>query len=47
MKYKVKISNFTFGVPLGFLGYKYSPAQFEIIGATESEGVGFFCWYMD
>ena len=32
MKYRVKISNFTFGVPMGFLGYKYNPEQFEIIG---------------
>lgn len=28
------------GVPISFLD-KYSPEQFEIIGATESEGVGF------
>lgn len=28
------------GVPISFLG-KYSPEQFEIIGATESEGRGF------
>lgn len=28
------------GVPITFLG-KYCPEQFEIIGATESEGVGF------
>ena len=32
MKYKVKISNFVFGVPIGFLGYKYNPEQFKIIG---------------
>ena len=28
------------GVPISFLD-KYCPEQFEIIGATESEGVGF------
>ena len=28
------------GVPITFLG-KYNPDQFEIIGATESEGKGF------
>lgn len=28
------------GVPISFLG-RYNPEQFEIIGATESEGVGF------
>ena len=28
------------GVPITFLG-KYSPEQFEILGATESEGKGF------
>ena len=28
------------GVPISFLG-KYSPEQFEIVGATESEGKGF------
>ena len=28
------------GVPITFL-YKYNPEQFEIIGATESEGKGF------
>ena len=31
MKYRVKISNFTFGVPTSFMGYKYTPQQFEII----------------
>lgn len=28
------------GVPISFLD-KYSPEQFEIVGATESEGKGF------
>lgn len=32
MKYKVKISNFTFGVPQPFLAYEYNPEQFELIG---------------
>lgn len=31
-KYRVKLSNFVFGVPMGFLGYKYNAEQFEIIG---------------
>ena len=30
------------GVPISFLD-KYCPEQFEIIGATESEGKGFSC----
>ncbi|MCY4170649.1 MAG: modification methylase, partial [Bacteroidetes bacterium] len=30
------------GVPITFLD-KYNPEQFEIIGATESEGSGFSC----
>ena len=30
------------GVPITFLD-KYNPEQFEIIGATESEGKGFSC----
>ena len=30
------------GVPITFLT-KYNPEQFEIIGATESEGIGFSC----
>lgn len=30
----------TMGVPISFLD-KYSPEQFEIVGATESEGMGF------
>ena len=36
------------GVPITFLD-KYSPEQFEIIGATESEGKGFSngLWYAD
>ena len=34
------------GVPITFLD-KYNPAQFEIVGATESEGKGFSngLWY--
>ena len=32
--------NGAIGVPITFI-YKYNPDQFEIIGATESEGVGF------
>jgi len=31
MKYKVKISNFVFGVPATFIVAKYNPEQFEII----------------
>lgn len=31
MKYKVKISNFTFGVPIGLLGYNYNPEQFSLV----------------
>ncbi len=36
------------GVPISFLD-KYSPEQFEIVGATESEGKGFSCglWRAD
>jgi len=34
MKYRIKISNFTFGVPVNFLD-KYNPEQFEIVGATQ------------
>jgi len=34
------------GVPISFLD-KYCPEQFEIIGATESEGVGFSCGLHD
>lgn len=30
------------GVPISFLD-KYCPEQFEIVGATESEGKGFSC----
>ena len=30
------------GVPITFLD-KYNPKQFEIVGATESEGKGFSC----
>ena len=32
MKYKVKISNFVFGVPATFIGYNYNAEQFKIIG---------------
>lgn len=41
MKYKVKITGFKFGVPVPFIVYNYNAEQFELIGATESEGVGF------
>lgn len=34
------------GVPITFLD-KYNPEQFEIIGATESEGKGFSCGLWD
>ena len=34
------------GVPITFLD-KYNPEQFEIIGATESEGKGFSCGLLD
>ena len=34
------------GVPISFLD-KYCPEQFEIIGATESEGKGFSCGLWD
>lgn len=37
MKYRVKISNFTFGVPSTFIGCKYNPDQFEIIGLADGE----------
>ena len=30
------------GVPITFMD-KYNPEQFEIVGATESEGKGFSC----
>lgn len=33
------------GVPITFLD-KYNPEQFEIIGATESEGKGFSNWFL-
>lgn len=32
MKYKVKLTGFTFGAPRSFLGYSYNPQQFELIG---------------
>lgn len=34
------------GVPITFLD-KFNPEQFEIIGATESEGKGFSCGLWD
>lgn len=34
MKYRVKISNFTFGVPTQFM-HHYTPDQFEILGITQ------------
>ena len=34
--------NGVMGVPISFLD-KYCPEQFEIVGATESEGRGFSC----
>ncbi len=34
------------GVPITFMD-KYNPDQFEIIGATESEGKGFSCGLWD
>ncbi|MDY4082971.1 MAG: adenine-specific methyltransferase EcoRI family protein [Eubacteriales bacterium] len=34
------------GVPVTFLD-KYNPEQFEIVGATESEGKGFSCGLWD
>ena len=34
------------GVPISFLD-KYCPDQFEIVGATESEGKGFSCGLWD
>ena len=37
MKYKVKISSFVFGVPMGFLGYKYNAEQFSLIGVGKDE----------
>ena len=37
MKYKVKISNFTFGVPAALLAYKYNKEQFEIVGITQRD----------
>lgn len=38
--------NGVMGVPITFLD-KYNPEQFEIIGATESEGKGFSCGLLD
>ena len=37
---KVRIKNPIWGVPVTFL-YSYNPSQFEIVGATESNGKGF------
>ena len=39
-EYKIKIKNPVMGVPISFMD-KYCPRQFEIVGATESEGKGF------
>lgn len=32
MRYRVKVTNFTFGVPAALLAYKYNKEQFEIVG---------------
>lgn len=37
MKYKVKISNFVFGIPVTFLGNKYNPDQFELVAFRKGE----------
>ena len=37
---KIRIKNPIWGVPVTLL-YFYNPEQFEIVGATESEGKGF------
>lgn len=36
-KYRVKISNFVFGVPPTFIVDNYNAEQFKIIGMTENE----------
>jgi len=43
MKYRVKISNFVFGVPVSFLD-KYNPDQFEIVGTSDRGGDGCIDW---
>lgn len=40
-KYRVKITGFKFGVPISFIIGNYNAEQFELLGATESEGAGF------
>ena len=40
MKYKVKISNFVFGVPTSFMAYKYNPQQWFRILGHEHELIG-------
>jgi hypothetical protein len=37
MKYKIKITNPIYGVPITFLD-KYNPEQFEIVGMAASAG---------
>ena len=37
---KVRIKNPIWGVPITFIN-NYNPKQFEIVGATESDGKGF------
>ena len=37
---RIRIKNPIWGVPITFMD-KYNPEQFEILGATESEGKGF------
>ena len=39
MKYKIRINNPVFGVPITFLD-KYNPEQFEIIWTTDRGGDG-------
>lgn len=42
-KYRVKISNFVFGVPPTFIVDNYNPEQFEIIGiANNARWLGSF-----
>ena len=37
MRYRVKLTNFTFGVPAALLSYKYNKEQFEIVGVTQRD----------
>lgn len=37
MKYRVKISNFVFGIPVTFLGNRYNPEQFELVAFRKGE----------